>query len=74
MGVAEQKSRLAETVTRRTHAAYQTGNLPVALPAYAVGNLILERGHIPGGLLNHDPYKAFLVKTETNNCNGLSPP
>jgi hypothetical protein len=24
--------------------------------------------------LNHDPYKEFLVKTETNNCNGLSPP
>jgi hypothetical protein len=36
--------------------------------------ITLRQGHIPGGLLNHDPYKEFLVKTETNNCNGLSPP
>ncbi len=40
----------------------------------ATGGVYKGQGHIPGGLLNHDPYKAFLVKTETNNCNGLSPP
>jgi len=39
-----------------------------------LGGVYKGQGHITGGLLNHDPYKAFLVKTETNNCNGLSPP
>jgi len=31
------------------------------------------QGHIPGGLLNQDPYKAFLVETETNNFQGSVP-
>ena len=33
----------------------------------ATGGVYKGQGHIPGGLLNRDPYKAFLVENETNN-------
>ena len=32
----------------------------------ATGGVYKGQGRIPDGMLNH-PYKAFLVKTETNN-------
>ena len=33
----------------------------------ATGGVYKGQGRIPGGLLNQDPYEAFLVKTETNS-------